>query len=30
MGAGNASAMVTLVERTTRYTLLGHRPDGQT
>jgi IS30 family transposase len=24
MGAGNASAIVTLVERTTRYTLLGH------
>ena len=24
MGAGNASAVVTLVERTTRYTLLGH------
>lgn len=29
MGAGNASAMVTLVERTTRYTLLGHLPGGQ-
>jgi IS30 family transposase len=26
MGAGNASAIVTIVERTTRYTLLGHLP----
>ena len=26
MGAGNASAIVTLVERTTRFTLLGHLP----
>jgi len=26
MGAGNASAIVTMVERTTRYTLLGHLP----
>ena len=25
-GAGNASAIVTMVERTTRYTLLGHLP----
>jgi IS30 family transposase len=25
-GAGNASAIVTIVERTTRYTLLGHLP----
>jgi IS30 family transposase len=29
MGSGNASAIVTLVERTTRFTLLGHLPDGQ-
>ena len=28
MGAFNRSAIVTLVERTTRYTLLGHLPDG--
>lgn len=26
MGAGNASAKVSLVERNTRYTLLGHLP----
>ncbi len=26
VGAGNASAIVTIVERTTRYTLLGHLP----
>ena len=26
MGAGNASAIVTMVERTTRFTLLGHLP----
>ncbi len=26
LGAGNASAIVTMVERTTRYTLLGHLP----
>ena len=26
VGAGNASAIVTMVERTTRYTLLGHLP----
>jgi hypothetical protein len=26
MGAGNASAIVTVVERTTRFTLLGHLP----
>lgn len=29
VGAGNASAIVTLVERTTRYTLLGHLPDAR-
>jgi IS30 family transposase len=29
MGAGNASAIVTLVERTTRFTLLGHLPDAR-
>ena len=29
MGAGNASAIVTLVERTTRLTLLGHLPDAK-
>jgi IS30 family transposase len=29
MGAGNASAIVTLVERTSRYTLLGHLPDAR-
>ncbi len=28
MGAGNQSAIVTLVERTTRYVMLGHLPDG--
>lgn len=28
MGAGNATAIVTLAERTTRYTLLGHLPAG--
>jgi len=28
MGAGNASAVLTLVERTTRYTLVGHLPGG--
>ena len=28
MGAFNRSAIVTLVERTTRYTLLGHLPEG--
>ena len=27
MGAANRTAIVTLVERTTRYTLLGHLPD---
>jgi IS30 family transposase len=30
MGAGNTSAIVTLVERTTRYVLLGHLPGGHT
>jgi len=29
MGAGNGSAIVTLVERTTRFTLLGHLIDGR-
>lgn len=29
MGAGNATAIVTLVERTTRFTLLGHLPAGR-
>jgi len=29
MGAGNASAIVTMVERTTRLTLLGHLPDAK-
>lgn len=29
MGSANASAVVTLVERTTRYTLLGHIPDSR-
>jgi transposase, IS30 family len=29
MGAGNASAIVTMVERTTRFTLLGHLPDAR-
>ena len=29
MGAGNASAIVTLVECTTRFTLLGHLPDAK-
>lgn len=28
-GAGHVSAIVTLVERTTRYTLLGHLPDAR-
>ena len=27
LGAGNKSAIGTLVERTSRYTLLGHLPD---
>jgi len=30
MGAGNASAIVTLVERATRYVMLGHLPAGHT
>ncbi|MBL7502537.1 IS30 family transposase [Frankia sp. CNm7] len=30
MGAANTSAIVTLVERTTRYVLLGHLPGGHT
>jgi IS30 family transposase len=30
MGGGNTSAIVTLVERTTRYVLLGHLPAGHT
>ena len=30
MGAGNRSAVVTLVERVSRYTLLGDLPDGHT
>lgn len=30
MGQGNASAIVTLVERCTRYVLLGHLPNGHT
>jgi transposase, IS30 family len=30
MGAGNASAIVTLVERATRYVMLGHLPGGHT
>jgi IS30 family transposase len=29
MGAGNASGIVTLVERTTRFTLLGHLPEAK-
>ena len=29
MGAGNATAIVTLVERTTRFTVLGHLPVGR-
>ena len=29
MGAGNATAIVTLVERTTRFTVLGHLPAGR-
>lgn len=29
MGSGNGSAIVTLVERTTRFTLLGHLPDAK-
>ena len=29
MGAGNASGIVTLVERTTRFTLLGHLPNAK-
>jgi hypothetical protein len=29
VGAGNVSAIVTLVERTTRVTLLGHLPDAK-
>lgn len=29
MGARNASAVVTIVERTSRYTLLGHLPDAR-
>jgi len=29
MGTANASAVVTLVERTTRYTMLGHLPGGR-
>ncbi|MBK9156838.1 MAG: IS30 family transposase [Micropruina sp.] len=29
MGAGNGTAIVTLVERTTRFTLLGHLPAGR-
>lgn len=28
-GAGNASAIVTLVERTSRYTLLGYLPEAR-
>jgi len=30
MGSGNTSAIVTLVERTTRYVMLGHLPGGHT
>lgn len=30
IGAGGKSALITLVERTTRYTLLGHLPDEHT
>jgi transposase, IS30 family len=30
MGAGNTSAIVTLVERSTRYAMLGHLPGGHT
>jgi IS30 family transposase len=30
LGAGNRSAILTLVERSTRYVLLGHLPDGHT
>jgi IS30 family transposase len=29
MGKGHVSAIVTLVERTTRHTLLGHLPDAR-